>query len=375
MPLYPINENIMTFPTLFITCMLALLSNPATAQIKPEVSESVELMSILSRTAGLQEYNMDMAGQYTKDTEAWFAPYKGHPIIAYYQGLHDNQSISYDAVMSMAIHLDINKGKIKFLGEHSDLEQRWNGVDVNDFIVRLNQFYADTRFHDFYKGHRAFYEEGLKTYETNVMSHFHQDWYARFYGTSPTERFRVIIGFTNGGGNYGPSRQLTGQPKEVFAICGYYVAPLTGKAFENGANLASTLIHEFNHSFVNPLLDDKANATRIEATGKKLQKLSMLGMERQHYLNWQTVINESIVRAAVILYMLDQGFDAKQVANEMADQVCRNFNWMPELVTALRHYAAHRDQYPTLHDFYPQIASCLSQYVESEFERMRKPLK
>ena len=345
------------------------------AQIKVEVSESVELMSILSRTAGLREYNMDMAGQYTRDTETWFAPFKDHPIIVYYQGLHDQQSISYDAVMSMAVHLDIDKGKVKFLGDPSDLEKRWNGVDVEDFITRLNQFYTDTRFHEFYKKHRAFYEEGVKAYETNVMSYFHQDWYARFYGMEPVERFRVIIGFTNGGGNYGPSRQLAGQPKEVFAICGYYLDPTTGQAFANGANQASTLIHEFNHSFVNPLLDNVTNTALIETTGKRLQKLSKLGMERQHYLNWQTVVNESIVRAAVILYMLDQGFSSKQVSNEMAVQVCSDFHWMPELVGALRRYVSHRDQYPTLNDFYPEIASCLGQYVESEFERMREALK
>ena len=358
-----------------LAMLLLLFTLEVGAQIKVEVSESVELMSILSRTAGLREYNMDMAGQYTRDTEAWFAPFKDHPIVGYFQGLHDNHSISYDAVMSMAIHLDIDKGQVKFLGEPSDLEKRWNGVDVEDFVVRLNQFYADSRFHDFFKAHRAFYEEGLKAYEANIMSYFRQDWYARFYGTAPTERFRVVIGFTNGGGNYGPSRQLPGQPKEVFAICGYYLDPTTGKAFASGANQASTLIHEFNHSFVNPLLDNATNAALIETTGMRLQRLSRLGMERQHYVNWQTVVNESIVRAAVILYMLDQGYAPKQVTNEIAEQVCNDFRWMPELVTALRRYAAHRDQYPTLNDFYPEIASCLGQYVESEFGRMREALK
>ena len=61
------------------------------------------------------------------------------------------------------------------------------------------------------------------------------------------------------------------------------------------------------------------------------------------YRDWQTVVNESIVRAAVVLYMLDQGFDQKQVLNELANQVCRNFNWMPELVTSLRIHAVYLD--------------------------------
>jgi hypothetical protein len=343
-------------------------------QIKVEVSETIELMSILARTAGNREYNMDMAGQYTKDTEAWFAPYKQHAAVSYFQSLHNQYGISYDAVMSMAIHLDINGGRIKLLGEQSDLERRWKDIDIEDFINKLNTFYTDTRFHDFYEQHRTFYEEGLKAYETNVMIYFHQDWYARFYGTAPTDRFRIVIGFTIGGGNYGPCRQLPGQPREAYAICGYYINPQTGKPYGEGADMAATLIHEFNHSFVNPLLNNEANASMIAATGQKLRKFSAYAMERQAYSDWQTVINESIVRAAVILYMLDQGFDQKQVLNELANQVCRSFNWMPELVTSLRYYAANRGQYPTLNDYYPEIAKCLEKYLKAEIERIEKAL-
>lgn len=345
------------------------------SQIRVEVSEAVELMSILARTAGNKEYNMDMAGQYTKDTEVWFAPYKQHAAVVCFQNLRDQYGISYDAVMSMAIHLDIDGGKIKFLGEQADLEKRWSNVDIDDFIDKLNMFYTDTRFHDFFEQHRTFYDEGLKAYETSVMTYFHQEWYARFYGTAPTDRFRIVIGFTCGGGNYGSCCQLPGQPREAYAICGYYINPQTGKPYGEGANMATTLIHEFNHSFVNPLLNNEANASLIANIGQKLHKFSAYAMERQAYTNWQTVVNESIVRAAVILYMLDQGFDQKQVLNELANQVCCSFNWMPELVTSLRYYAAHRDQYPTLNDYYPEIARCLSKFFENEVERMQKALK
>ena len=345
------------------------------SQIRVEVSEAVELMSILARTAGNKEYNMDMAGQYTKDTEVWFAPYKQHAAVVCFQNLRDQYGISYDAVMSIAIHLDIDGGKVKFLGEQADLEKRWSNVDIDDFIDKLNTFYIDTRFHNFFEQHRMFYDEGLKEYEANVMTYFHQEWYARFYGTAPTDRFRIVIGFTCGGGNYGPSRQLPGQPREAYAICGYYINPQTGKPYGEGANMGTTLIHEFNHSFVNPLLNNETNASLIATTGQKLHKFSAYAMERQAYSDWQTVINESIVRAAVILYMLDQDFDQKQVLNELANQVCRSFNWMPELVTSLRYYAAHRDQYPTLNDYYPEIARCLSKYIEDEVGRMQKALK
>ena len=68
---------------LIISILLAVITMTSMAQIKPEVSETVELMSILSRTAGFQEYRMDMCGLYTKDTEEWFAPHEKHPTVGY----------------------------------------------------------------------------------------------------------------------------------------------------------------------------------------------------------------------------------------------------------------------------------------------------
>ena len=41
------------------------------------------------------------------------------------------------------------------------------------------------------------------------------------------------------------------------------------------------------------------------------------------------------------------------------------FPWMLDVVAALRYYATHREQYPTLDDFYPEIARCLSKYIQN----------
>ena len=338
--------------------------------IKVEVSETVELMSILSRTAEFREYCMDMGGKYTEETEKWFSPFKSHSTIAYYQNLRANYGISYDAVMNMAINLAIEGNEVKFLADKSSLERRWKEVEIDTFLFKLNQFYADTRFHDFYTQHRSFYETVLRVYEQNVMQYFHQDWYQRFYCTAPTEQFRVVIGFTNGGGNYGPSRQLPGLPKEVFAICGYHVNEQTGNAYENGLDYASTLIHEFNHSFVNPLFGTYAN--QLEPIGEKLMKLSYRGMNSQAYRNASTIINESIVRAAVILYMEENGFNAELVMAEMNEQIGCAFHWMPELVTTMRYYTKHRNRYKTLADYYPEIVKCLNGYLKTEEKRINK---
>ena len=355
--------------------LLSMLSAAtfANAQIKVDASEMVELMAILSRTAGFREYCMDMGGQYTKDTEVWFAPYKQHPAIACMKDLRSKYNIGYDAVMPMAINLETDGKKVTMTGEKLNLGNRWQNIEIDTFLVHLNQFYADTRFHDFYTQHQSFYESVLRTYEQNVMQYFHQDWYPRFYGTEPTERFRVVIGFTNGGGNYGPSRQLPSHSKEVFAICGYSIDEKTGKAFENGTDYAATLIHEFNHSFVNPLYD--AHSDILESVGQKLYRMSYRSMSQQAYKNVSTVINESVVRAAVIIYMQDNGFTPAQIETQLSEQIDRGFLWMPELVGSMSKYSKHRNRYNTLGEYYPEIVKCLNKYATKEKKRQEKSLR
>lgn len=57
--------------------------------VVPQVNENVELMSILSRMAGFQEYNMDMGGLYIKDMDNYFKDNTDHPAIRYMQELRN----------------------------------------------------------------------------------------------------------------------------------------------------------------------------------------------------------------------------------------------------------------------------------------------
>ena len=343
-------------------------------QVKVEASETIELMSIMARAANFEEYHMDRAGQYTEETEAWFAPFESHPAVVYLKSLRPKYGIGYDAVASMSLHTETD-GKTVRLIDATTLEKRWKNVNLDTCLMYINQFYTDTRFHEFYVQHQDFYEEGLQVYQNNVMQYFNQNWYSSFYGMAPEESYSVIIGFTNGGSNYGPSRQFPGQKREVFAIIGYSLDKETGKAYENGGRYASTLIHEFNHSFVNPLLENETNNALIMPVGEDLYDLTKRMMNWQAYGNATPVLNESIVRAAVIIYMEENGFSAEEVETEMYDQIGRGFHWMPELVSALKEYTHHRDIYLTLNDFYPEIAKTLGAYVKKEHQRIDAALR
>lgn len=339
--------------------------------ITPQVNENVELMSILSRMAGFPEYNMDMAGQYIKDMDNYFKDNTDHPAVQYMKGLRNKYGISFDAVMSMAIHLDNRNGTLSLVEEDiPTLEKRWKSVDKDEFLSYLNSFYKDTDFNEFFKAHKDLYNKGLKSYQDNVLKYFGIDWYADFYGNEPQETFSVIIGFCNGGNNYGVNRQLTGKRKEVFALVGYYVdkedTPMYNKEY------LPSLIHEFNHSFINHYLDENKYpdfVKELEPAATDLFMSSRWSMAKQAYGDWKTVINESLVRAAVICYMLDKEYKPEEIRNELVEQVQRNFRWMPELVSLLRKYEKEQSKYGNFENFYPNVIDFFNDYQEKENKR------
>lgn len=83
---------------------------------------------------------------------------------------------------------------------------------------------------------------------------------------------------------------------------------------------------------------------------------------------------DSPMEVTVTDQVAKNGFTAGQLEAEMYDQLGRGFHWMPELVSALKEYTHHRDIYPTLNDFYPEIAKTLGIYVENEHKRIDEAL-
>jgi len=348
--------------TIFILLITAFFTPLVHAKaIKATVNENIELMSILSRLAGYSEYSMDMGGQYMKDIDASLGRFGDHAAVSLMKEIRKNEGISYDAVMSMALNLEYRNKKFALAEtEVPMLDKRWRKVDKENFLTQLTAFYHETKFHDFFLSHKAYYEEGIKVFTENILNQLNQSWYTAFYGAEPVEEFRVCIGFCNGGGNYGPARHLKDQPKEVFAIVGY--VEKDGKPrYENG--FLSVLVHEFCHSFTNHLLEKETRVEELEASSKLIREYTSWSMKAQAYDDWKTIINESLVRAAVICYMQENNAEDKDIRKQLTYELSRNYFFMPELVQLLHTYQKNRDTYPTLDAFYPEIIRFFNEVV------------
>lgn len=326
------------------------LSNPYPLS---KVDRRIELMSIVFRLAGNFEYNDDIYRSYDSDIHSYFDKYKDHPLIVFATELRNKNGVSFDAVMFMAIYLEQPPLLNPIVPFSSKVpEGRWGQDNANKFVGLLKQFYTDAKCEEFFKEHEGLYKIAQEKFMP-VYKALDINWYNQYYGVQPEGSLNIIIGLGLGGNNYGPKLKYPDGKEDTYAIMGTWSIDSTNKPFFTIDNCLPTLIHEFNHSYVNHLT--KKYEKDFEGSGAKLYDLIKAGMGNQHYTSWQTMMNEALVRASVIRYMLKHNADGKAAKYQLISEFGRGFFWMKGLVETLGIYEKNRNKYPTLESYMPVL--------------------
>ena len=178
-------------------------------------------------------------------------------------------------------------------------------------------------------------------------------WFDRFFGKRAHSAFHVIPGLANGVASYGAHGALSKGHEEIYAIPGIWRVDSDGSP-DFDPQWTSTLVHEFAHSYVGPLVDKFA--APLEKSGDRLFEAEKTEMRRQAYANGKTVLNESLVRAATARYAFEhQGPEAAAAA--VNEERNRAFLWTGELLALLDKYAQDRERYPTMESFMPRVVA------------------
>ena len=130
-----------------------------------------------------------------------------------------------------------------------------------------------------------------------------------------------------------------------------------------------------DHATKQSLVHHTDHAALLERSGKILLATTRYAMAVQAYGNWQTLLNESLVRAATICYMQAHDYPLRTVKAMLVEELSRNFYWMPELVGLLHEYERERSAYPTFASFCPRIAAFFDGVAETHVNRIEAVLQ
>ena len=333
-------------------------SRPTTlaAAFDVRVDPRVELLSVIFRLAGHPEYNKAFVASYAKQVDAHFGEFKDHAVVTLARRLRAARGVSFDAPMSLAVHLSDPPAltpRIPLSPPPAGLDGRWRPDELREFLVEARDFATRSRFAAFMGTHKDLHALAARRLGQTVRRHAHLEWFDNYFGAPPGADFRVVVSILNGPSCYG-SRFIDGERSEYYCILGVWMQDADHRpVFPDG--VVPTIVHEFCHSYVNPVVDRHAAA--FEGPARRMFAQVRGAMRRQAYNNPRTFVYESLVRAAVVRHRR-QHEGALAAFAEISAQQARGFLWTRVLCERLTEYERDRKRYPTLDAFAPRLVEC-----------------
>jgi len=188
------------------------------------VDERFEIVSLVFRFAGKEGYR-DFQTAYQKSLIDHFESFNNHLAVSMAKTL----PLAYDAVFRFSQHLHDDFTIFDYESLCDD--GRWTKQRADSFSNVLKDFYYDTNFKSFFINNSALYGEASSNFEKSIWDNIDFDWFSKHVDLS---KLQARYSLSSSMHNYA----TTLSDGTVIALC----------QGEGGA-----IIHEFCHSFGNPL--------------------------------------------------------------------------------------------------------------------------
>jgi hypothetical protein len=317
------------------------------------VDERVELLAIIFRLAGAEEYRGRHVGAYADAIDVHFGSHGNHAAVEAARQLRQRYGIGSNAVADLAVHVSPLPQLVERLPlEKAQLDPRWTPQAARDFLQHVRAFARDSDAVSFFSKQRPLYAIAERRMRALIANETDLQWVRSFYGGSG-ERFIVVPALGNGTLAYGPRFSGAHGEPEYYAIMGVWQVD-EDEAPNFDVSNAPTIIHEFSHSYVTPLILE--NYDELRPAGEALLAAFRPEMTSLGYPEGSIILHESIIRAGVARYKLAQVGEAA-ARRELERQRRQGFIWIDELYDLLGRYEQDRRSYPTFREFYPTIYS------------------
>lgn len=331
------------------------------SQITIHIDPRIELLSTIFRLAQNREYRPGQFPVYDRKVSAHFGRFKKHEAVKAARLLRAWRGISYNAPMSLAIH--ISKGfedRVPLDPLPPGIDHRWDSKSAREFLIKVRKFAADSKFDIFFTQNSPLYKRTEQRLRDHLNNYKIVQWCQRFFATASGAEFIIVPGMQNGGRCYGVHVDKAKEKNEIYCILGIWSTDKEGFPIFDKLVLP-IVVHEFCHSFINPLVDK--HQRELSTSGKKIFKKVEAKMQKQAYTHWTHMMYESLVRASVIRF-LTTIFKERELDAHILSEENNGFLWIRKLAQLLDRYENNRKKYPTFEHFFPEIVTFFSHYAD-----------
>jgi hypothetical protein len=285
-----------------------------------DIDRRVELMSIVFRLAGLPRY-AEAATPYARAVDAHFAPFREHDAVVFTRQLGARSGIGYEMAPALAVFLDDN------LAPPLPRELvRWQVAKLDVYVAAVRAFAKTADLDGFLAAQRVSTDAVVARDRAFFDKVPAIEWLDHTFGPRPGARYFLVPGLLTGPMDYAARRG-----DDIYVIAHLDMPDEAGLPSPR-ATAVPFVIHELCHSYTNPIVDaalGELQPSAARAIGERREVFAS-----QAYTTDQIVLEESVVRAIVVLWVRDRD-GAAAAQNEIATQERLGFAWTRALADAL----------------------------------------
>ena len=325
------------------------------------VDPRVELLAMLFRAAGREEYRLGGVPRWLAAADAHVAAHADHPAVAFTGRLAGPYRVGFFVPMNLAVHLSpppALRERVP-LAPGGSLHRTWVGLpdSTRAYVAQLRDFVRASDYEAWFAAQRALVDS-TEARARRAAAEIELAWFSRFWQREPGARFHLAPSLVTGRASYGVHVTADGA-RELHAILGVDSVDASGLPVF-GPSFVPTVAHEFNHAYVDDLVDQHAAALRPAA--ESLYVRAAADMRRQGYGSWDSMLRETLVRAAVVRYLhAHRGTDAAHA--ELEAQRRLGYAWLPALDALLAAYERAGDRRGGVDALVPRIAAVLRDHA------------
>lgn len=356
---------------LLITLCIATCLQGMAQKVIVKHSEESELVSVLCHLGDIDGYVWEdeeiATPTYVAEVDSFFAAYKNHTAVLFAKKELCDKGFAWSTPMDFAMKFKLERGKVVYMKdvEIDDYYDHITSKNEKKLLKLIQKFYADSDFHQFYLAHQGLYSE-CEVAMQQVVDNLDLEWYDRFFGPMDKNSFRVIPGLLNGPGNYAIHSKTTDGSQSVNAVMGCAGLDKQGKIYYGISYTLPILVHEFNHSYCNPLNEEYWNEMKDAVTAFFEPNAEFY--RSIAYGNPLYVQNETFVEASLIRYLMSHPLDLSGTKYTMEtlieryikiDEENKKFTMIRDIIEVLGEREQNPTLYPTMHDFMPELVKAV----------------
>lgn len=280
--------------------------------------------------------------------------FKKHKAIELFDSLSTKYNFSYNRTVEWILQFS-NFPEFKKIKEKADeysIVPESKKHLIEEFRKELIKFNRDTLFQKYLTAVKPLNEKIISQVKSSETIYKLPSFLEEYYGKKLSSYNLILSPLIHAGGFNSEIISEKGE-SEVYALLGPNGEIDFVPYFDKDFIETDLILHEFGHSFVNPLIE-KYNK-EIEALNSKYYSMELKeNAKRQGYSEWKYVFNELLLRATTI-HIAEQKF-GKEKAKKLLDfEKSIGFGLVEKILGILKGYELNRNKYRTFDEYYPEL--------------------